>query len=1135
MSIHVALTHRTSYRYDRPVTLGPQVIRLRPAPHARTPILSYTLNIAPKPHFLNWQQDPQGNFLARVVFPEPVRHFDVTVDLVADMATINPFDFFLEPEAETWPFTYDPVLEEELAPFRRAAPPGPLLSALLEAAPRGEQGTVSMLMNLNRLVGERVSYIVRLEPGVWTPEETLGKGKGSCRDSAWLLVQLLRNLGYAARFVSGYLIQLVADQKPLEGPEGPSADFTDLHAWAEVYLPGAGWVGLDATSGLLTGEGHIPLAATPEPQSAAPISGLMSKAEVTFDFGMAVTRVRETPRVTKPYTDETWRKILDAGEAVDAQIRQGGIRLTMGGEPTFVSATDQEAPEWNTDALGPTKRGMAGRLLKRLMPLWAPGGVVQYAMGKHYPGEQLPRWALNAFWRQDGEPVWTDPTLLSDDDHADTATAEDAARFAAALAARLGLDPGFVHPAHEDIHYYLWKEKRLPANLVTEDAKLRDPLERARLAKVFRQGLGASVGSVLPLRRRADGRAWESGRWFFREDDPLFLLPGDSPIGFRLPLESLPWADPAQIPAQFEADPFAPRGPLPPARAFRQGGPRPSDGGAGLPLRHQTAPGSGVAPEDPLAPAASFRRGPAVPEGERQASAPETFPEIGREEPGLVRTALTVEAREGKIHVFFPPLQTVEDWLDLCAAVEDTAADSGRRVVLEGYGPPSDPRLLSFSVTPDPGVIEVNIHPAHSWAEHVGRTEQLYALAREEGLATEKFMLDGRHVGTGGGNHVVMGGETAADSPFLRRPDLLKSLLGFWHNHPSLSFLFSGLFIGPTSQHPRIDEARQDVLNDLEIAFQQVRPFQAAPPWLTDRLFRNILADMTGNTHRTEFSIDKLYAPDSAGGRRGLVEFRAFEMPPSPRMSAAQMLLMRAAVAAFWQHPYERRLIRWGTRLHDDFMLPHYARQDFADAVEELRGLGAPIEESWFDPHFAFRFPLVGEVSLHGVGLELRHALEPWHVLGEESTGSGTARYVDSSTERLQLRAAGFAPERFILAVNGKALPMAPTGKAGEFVGGVRFKAWAPPSALHPAIGSQAPLVFDLWDSWTGRSLGGFTHHVAHPGGRNYERFPVNANEAEARRRARFFPIGHSPGASPAPAMVDGAELRRTLDLRRFA
>ena len=1110
MTIHVALRHRTSYTYEKPVALGPQVIRLRPAPHARTPVLAYSLNISPRGHFVNWQQDPQGNFQARVVFPEKVTHFDVTVDLIADMATQNPFDFFLEPHAETWPFDYDHVLDEELAPFRKTTAAGPLLTAFLAAIPRTERRSIDMLVGLNQMVQSRINYIVRMESGVWTPEQTLEEGRGSCRDSAWLLVQALRHLGLAARFVSGYLIQLVGDVKPVTGAEGPAADFTDLHAWAEVYLPGAGWIGLDATSGLLTGEGHIPLAASPEPASAAPISGMVEEAKCEFGFEMHVTRVLETPRVTKPYSPAQWQRILATGRAVDAELAAHDVRLSMGGEPTFVADTDRDAPEWNIDALGPTKRGYAGRLLRRLAPLWAPGAALQYAQGKQYPGEPLPRFALYCHWRADGVPVWENPSLLASDDDTDNATPADAAHFAKLLAERLQVDPAMVRAGHEDIHYYLWKEGRLPANILAEDSKLADPLERARLKRIFAQGLGAPVGSVLPLRRvpaECGARLWQSGRWFFR-DDVMFLVPGDSPMGLRLPLASLPWIDPAERDAVTEPDPFAETAPLPSAEAVIQ--------------RRQRALSRAMAALHDDLGIEDFR------------PHPQPNPQAAKD-AGQIRTALCVEPRGGLLHVFLPPVFAAEDWLDLVAAIEGTAAQTGRKIFLEGYLPPEDPRLPHFSVTPDPGVIEVNIHPAHGWHEVVDRTAQLYEQARQVGLTAEKFMMDGRHVGTGGGNHVVMGAADAADSPFLRRPDLLKSLLGFWHNHPSLSYLFSGLFIGPTSQHPRIDEARQDNLRELEIAFAEAAKTRPTPPWLVDRLFRNILADMTGNTHRTEFCIDKMYNPDSASGRRGLVEFRGFEMPPHAEMSTAQMLLMRAAIAAFWNRPYERRLIRWGTRLHDNFMLPELCGQDFHDALEELGQFGFKLDPAWFAPHMEFRFPLIGETTLRDMHLEIRHALEPWHVLGEEQAAGGTARYVDSSAERIQVKLANFSPERYSLVCNGVAVPLTASETTGTYFAGIRFKAWAPYSALHPTIKAQTPLTIDIHDTWNNRAIGGIQHHTIHPGGRNYDSFPVNANEAEARRRARFFTINHTPGFTTPLHAGRSAEHPLTLDLRAYA
>ena len=1129
MSIHVALSHTTSYTYDRLVSLGPQVVRLRPAPHSRTRVLSYALKIEPEEHFINWQQDPFANYQARLVFPKPTRAFKVTVDLVAEMAVYNPFDFFLEPQAEQIPFDYAPAQAKDLAPYLATEPLGPRLRAYLDGLDRSPRATVDALVALNQKLHADIRYLIRMEPGVQTPEQTLELRSGSCRDSAWLLVQVLRHLGLAARFVSGYLIQLKADVKALDGPSGAEADFTDLHAWCEVFLPGAGWMGLDATSGLLAGEGHIPLACTPDPASAAPVEGGVDECEVTFSHHMTVQRIHESPRVTQPYTEAQWAQVLALGEAVDRDLQAHDVRLTMGGEPTFVATQDRDAAEWNTDALGPAKRGLATELVGKLRQEYGQGGFLHFGQGKWYPGEQLPRWALSICWRADGQPAWQDPALFADESKPEDCrfTSADALAFTQALSLELGLAGEAIIPGHEDAWYHLWREGRLPVNVDPWASKLDDAMARERLRRVFSQGLQAVVGYALPLAAGEEDTPgpsrWRTSPWVLR-DERLYLLPGDSPMGWRLPLDALPWAAPADVPQTMDVDPFAPRAALPLAASVRSAGAKQAAPAAAPP---KPALGQSARGQIRTALCAEVRdpqraKGPPSP---ASAQAPSTPDQAGQ------------AVVQGALYIFMPPLARLEDYLALLAAIETTARSLKLKLILEGYPPPRDPRLKLLQVTPDPGVIEVNIHPAHSWRELVAHTEFLYQAAHDTRLAAEKFMTDGRHTGTGGGNHFVLGGATPADSPFLRKPELLASLIAYWHNHPSLSYLFSGLFIGPTSQAPRVDEARNDQLYELEIALRQIEAHRAhhgehMPPWVVDRTLRHILADVTGNTHRSEFCIDKLYSPDSATGRLGLLELRAFEMPPHARMSIAQQLLLRALVSRFWQAPGHPKLTRWGTALHDRFLLPRFVRLDFEDVLQDLRDFGYDLEMAWFEPHFEFRFPLIGEHHLRGVSMSLRTALEPWHVMGEEGSAGGTVRYVDSSLERVELRVQGLNPERHALTVNGRLLPMQPTGTAGEQVAGVRYKAWNPPSALHPSIGVHAPLSFDLVDRWNERSLGGCQYHVVHPGGRSYDSLPVNSFEAESRRLMRFVRQAHTPGRMTLPPAAHSPEFPCTLDLR---
>ena len=1078
--MRLLIQHTSRYEYPSPAALGPHRIRLRPADHARAHIESYSLTI-PQEHTLHWQRDPSGNHIARVSFAGGQRldAFETLVQITADIRPVNPFDFRLDDFATDLPFDYPDDLRRALLPYLELDDPAFAMGPRFhDFAPPPSGSTVTWLVDLASRVAHDVRYVIRDEPGVFTPEQTLEAGRGSCRDSAVLLVAAMRHAGLAARFVSGYAVQLRDEGMLPDEPRGVDRDVVDLHAWAEVYLPGAGWIGLDGTAGLLCGEGHIPLACTPSPALASPIEGSADRVACRVFFETRVGRLGHEIRVTHPYTDAAWTGLLAAAHAADERLGQDGITLTTGGEPTFNSRDHLTEPEWLTDALGETKWRLGLRLAHGLRRRLCPGGALLVRQGKHYPGEPVPRWAIDLVWRRPGTedseaPLWSAQVGRATDD------AETARRFATALAERLGLESALM-PAHEDPWHYLQQEALLPVDVDPLAADLTDSDERRRLARLLDRGLGAPVGWVLPL-TRAEG-TWRGGRWALRRQQ-LFLLPGDGPIGVRLPLASLP-------------DGWVP--PPPPEPAAIQGDPR----------LGETEPQRALATRWPLGPSAT------------------------------IRTALCVEPRDGALHVFLPPLAAEEDFEALLSEIDRTRRAMDLDVTLEGYPPPAGARLQRFAVTPDPGVLEVNIPPIRSTAEYAGLVDEVFQAALEAGLHAERYLVDGRQQGSGGGNHLTLGGPTLLESPFLVRPDLLASLVAFTQHHPSLSYLFAGLFVGPTSQAPRVDEARHDALYELDLALRRAhatRDDRERPaPWVSDMLFRHLLVDVSGNTHRAEISLDKLMDPASPHGRQGLVELRAFEMPPHPRMMVAQVALVRALVAGFVRTPYQAPLVRFGQALHDRYLLPYFLWRDFTEVLRWLDGAGVPLPEEAYRPFLELRCPVVGRVISEGVTLEVRNALEPWNVLGEEHTPGGTARFVDSSMERVEIRVRGIQAGRHGVMVNGLELPLYEADGPGDHVAGVRFRAWAPPHSLHPHIGIHHPLRIEVVDRQARRSLAAAAYHVWHPEGRAYDTPPLTRFEAGARRAQRFTVEGPSPWPVDPTPTTPHPDAPLCLDLRRF-
>ncbi len=1050
--------------------MGPHVIQLRPSPHCRTPILSYELRVTPPESTLNWQFDALGNHVARILFPGKTAEFVATVDLVADLTPLNPFAFVLEPGYDSFPFVYSSELARDLELYRTPEAAGPHLRSFLAGIGKQPQSTVTFLIGLNQRVCADVEYTTRLEHGVQSCEFTLEQGLGSCRDSAWLLVQVCRHLGLAARFVSGYLIQLAEDLPMSGGTAVSGQDQVDLHAWAEVYLPGAGWIGMDATSGLLTAESHIPLANAPTPLQTAPIVGTAEPSEVDFSFEMSVRRVNQAPSLSKPYSEAEWAEVRELAHTVDRDLLAQDVRLTMGGEPTFVGIDEPESLQWNFAALGPLKRQRGLELIWALLERTAPGGLLHLGQGKWYPGEALPRWAFQCISRVDGVPVWENASLFALESREYGFGDAEALRFMTALTRRLEVSADNILPAYDPTG----------AGEVDALAEMPEP-----------------AGYVLPLRRRQpDARlAWSSQLWFPRVDR-LVLSAGDSPIGFRIPVESMPWVVPDELLYDLEdglvgeASAGTVRLPLQPARRSDLFGvePRP----------------------DQL---------PSVPEDGESASL-------------LIRPSLCVQVRDGRMHVFLPFVPVLADFLDLLAAVEDTSEYSGIPVWVEGYTPPTDPRLRTFGLTPDPGVLEVNLPPTNTWDDLESLNTVLAEEAHRHRLIEGKFGYDGSHQATGGGSHITVGGPSLLDSPVLRRPDLLRSMLSFWQNHPSLSYLFAGMYVGPTSQYPRVDEARTDALYELELSFSHL-PEHDCPPFILDGLFRNLLVDVSGNTHRAEFCIDKLYPPEGTGLRLGLLELRAFEMAPHPRMGLLQMLLVRALVCLFWRKQFAGELLRWGLALHDRFMLPHFVQKDFEEVLEHLDRGGLAFKSAWFDPQFEFRFPRIGSIVAEGVELELRQALEPWNVLAEETTSGGTGRSVDSSLERMQVKIAGATSEsRYVVTCNGRRVPLHATGKPGEQIAGIRYRARRLSAALHPTIPVHTPLTFELIDTFKERSVGSCVYHAGPPDGTVYATRPGDAEEARRRRLEWFQLVPPSAGNVPLPPQEKNPAFPMTLDLR---
>jgi uncharacterized protein (DUF2126 family)/transglutaminase-like putative cysteine protease len=1021
VTTRIAITHRIDRAFSKTIELATHWLRLRPAPETHARITAYSLQLDPEPHFVNWLRDPFENHIVRLDLPEPLPYLNLAVEILAELEPKNPFDFLIEPFAANHPFEYTAQLKKELAPYLAGGEPSARVRAFLDTlTPDEPVATVQRLTDTAASLLETLPGFFPAAISSWQAapdlDALLSEGTGSAWDVAWLYTLSLRKLGLAARFTCGYRV-LLAD-----APE--HSDSVSLHAWTQAYVPGAGWLGIDPSSGLFTDETYLPLSSGPEPSRTVPLVGARVTCEETRVESLRVRRL-EPAEPRWPYTETQWTDICALGARVQQDLQDRRVFLSTGMNLSFV-ATGSGAPEWHTASLGPEKLRAAELLLEKLLQRTAAGAVTHVAQGEWYAGEGLPRWKLVGLARSDGQPICRGG--VPQNGYANELVASD---FAHALARALGVAPGYVLAAHEDPLHSLWRGQ-ISAERVPSPAELNDAASRRALAEQLSAASGKVVGYVLPLAWDHVAGRFRSGSWRFRRSG-LHLIPGDSPIGYRLPLDSLV-EDPEGVrESQLERSPFEERGELPDFHSA---------------VRARLA-------------------------GQ--------VPQTSTREPSPPRTAVCVQARAGKLYVFLPPFSHAEQYLEVVAAVEAAAEASEQPAIIEGYEPPEDFRLRRYVLEPDPGVLRVELPEAYTFPVQLDLLQTCFDEAHQLGLGMQRMTPDGVIVSSGGGGRLSLGGLRPEYSPFLRRPELLAGLIAYFQRHPSLSYLFAGRMIGPSGPAPRPDEGRDAALYELSIALSHIPQGEISAIWRGDRMLRHLLTDPSGQIKHAELRMDHLYAPERDSKRLGRVLIHAFELAPHPHIASLHTLLVHGLIGLFARAADSGELTRWGSALHDRFMLPHVLTEDLRAIISELQAAGYPFQLEWFEPLIALRFPELGSVLIGSIGLGLQTALEPWPLLAEEVTTGGVARFIDAANERLQVKLTGLTPGRYVLSCNGQGVPLQPTATHGEYVAGVRYKIANPPSTLHPTIAPVGALVFDVIDTWTGRAIGGCTYLPPRP------------------------------------------------------